>query len=667
MNLTAMKASRSSIAGTRLWLAIGSVLFSLPHLALGQAIITSPTNPPVRSVTAVYKPGGAINVSGTADGAAFQRFYVEWAKGLNPFSGWTNSGVTLTGGGLSPVTDGILATWTSGSITQADFYSIRLRVAETAATNTAGTYVYMEPDLYSTNWPQWLDQAPGNSCLLPARTGSGQTKLVLVNPPYLSTTLPSRLWQFSADGASLTTNALDYGSYMQPAAGDLDGAGGDEIIVAEWNQLRIFYPDGSTVVLPRSNNANLQHVLVTLVDLDGDGQTEILALGSNLANNDGWLYAWKTNGEMFNANYPVLVPDADFNLRSLDRAGRILPVDLNADGIPELLVLTSDASDSFSLRMFHADGSPADWPVITLAGQYFHAVAGDLNGDGLPEIVLAYEDGVGMNRLAAYSTQGTLLPGWPLQVGGGTPMHALLADLDRDGTNEIIVTAFAGLFVFKPDGTRFAGSWPIQGNGFQPFSMPSVADIDGDGIAEILVIRSDSIFSAPAYTDLNLIAYRTNGSIARTWRLFGANGNQPTRGAPPLIGDFDGDGKVDLALNYQLITGGGTSGNLQQGVVTVLRLNAPYRPSRRDWPMYFRDPRNSSVGFLPARLSLARTAGGAALSWPLQPDPGSVQSKPDLGPGVWGPVTATVTLTNGQNRIELPLTNTHRMFRLNYP
>src|SRR6185369_5596792 len=132
--------------------------------------------------------------------------------------------------------------------------------------------------------------APGNSCLLPARTASGQTKLVLVNPPYLSTTLPSRLWQFSADGASLTTNALDYGSYMQPAAGNLDGAGGDEIIVAEWNQLRIFYPDGSTGVLPRSNNANLQHVLVTLVDLDGDGQTEILALGSNLANSDGWLY-----------------------------------------------------------------------------------------------------------------------------------------------------------------------------------------------------------------------------------------------------------------------------------------------------------------------------------------------------------------------------------------
>jgi hypothetical protein len=124
---------------------------------------------------------------------------------------------------------------------------------------------------------------------------------------------------------------------------------------------------------------------------------------------------------------------------------------------------------------------------------------------------------------------------------------------------------------------------------------------------------------------------------------------------------------VDLALNYQLITGGGTSGNLQQGVVTVLRLNAPYRPDRRDWPMYYRDTRNSSVGFLPATLSLAKTADGVTLSWPLQPDRGSVQYNLDLGSGVWNPLTATASLTNGQNRIDLPLTNTHRLFRLDYP
>lgn len=657
-----------NLDGGRLRALMCGLLISTPQLSRADAVITSPASPAVRSVAAVYKPGAAINLVGNADGAAFQRFYVEWAKGINPVSGWTSTDITLAGGGLSPITGEALATWNSGSITQADFHSIRrLRVAETSVTNTVSTYVYLEPDLFSTNWPQWLDQAPGNSCLLPARTPSGQTQLVLVNPPYLSTTLPSRLWQFSADGASLLTNALDRGSYMQPAVGNLDGADGDEIIVAEWNQLRIFYPDGSTFVLPRSNNANCQHVLVTLADLDGDGQLEILGLGSNLANSDGWLYAWRTNGQMFSANYPVLLPDANYDLRSLDRAGRILPLDVDADGIPELLVLAGDTSSTFSLRMLHADGSPTDWPTIALGGQYFQAVAGDLNRDGLPEIVVAYEDADGANRLAAYSTQGTLLPGWPLQVGSGTPMHALLADLNRDGTNEIIATSFAGLFVFKPDGAKFPGAWPVQGNGFQPFSMPSVGDIDGDGIAEILVVRHNTVFSSPFYTDVNLIAYRTNASIARTWRLFGANGNQPTQDGPPLIGDFDGDGRVDLAVNYRIVTGGDISGGLQQGVVTVLGLNAPYRPDRRDWPMYYRDTRNSSVGFEPAALSMTKAAGNLTLAWPLQPDRGTLQDNTNLSSNVWYPLSANASPTNGQYRITLPATNSHRLFRLNYP
>ena len=670
-----MKSNAFRFVSTRFWHNPGHcrpaatcllLLFSLAHFCRGEAVIASPTNPPVPCVAAVFKPGFSISLSGNANGGAFQRFYVEWSRGVNPSSGWTNTGVSLAGSGFSPVTGGLLATWTSGTVTQADFYSLRLRVEETTITNTATTYVYLEPDLYSTNWPQWLDQAPGNSSLLPARTASGQTRLVLVNPPYLSTTLPSRLWQFAPDGSSLTTNVLDHGGYMQPAVANLAGAGGDEIIVAEWNQLRIFYPDGSTTILPRANNANFQNMLVTLADLDGDGQPEILALGSDLGNSDGWLYAWKTNGQMFSTNYPVLIPDANYNLRELDRAGRVLPVDINADGIPELLIVAGDTSSSFSLRMYHADGTPADWPAITLSGEYFQAVAGDLNHDGLPEIVVAYADGGGINRLAAYGTDGNLLPGWPLQVGSGTPMHVLLADLNRDGVNEIIATAFAGLFVFKANGTPFPGSWPIQGSGFQPYSMPAVADIDGDGIAEILVVRDDYIFS-PGYTDVNLFAYRTNGTIARSWKLFGANGNQPTQDGPPLIGDFDGTGKVDIGLNYRIVTGGGVNGDLQQGVVTVLRLNAPYSPNRRDWPMYYRDTANSSVGFLQAGLRMAKTGSSMTLSWPLQPDRAAVQYCTNLASRAWYPLSATAALTNGQNSITLPVTNAHCLFRLNYP
>ena len=642
------------------------ILCATVLLSRADALITNPPLPVVRSVAAVYRPGAVISIAGSANGEDFQSFHVEWAKGINPASGWTNTAVTLTGGGISPITNDSLAHWNSGTVTQADFYSIRLRVVETSVTNTSSTYVYLEPDLYSANWPQWLDQSPGNSSVQPARSASGQTYLILVNPPYIGTTLPSRLWQFALDGSSVTTNNLDNASYMQPAVANLDDAAGDEIIVAEWNHLRVFRPDGSSYVLPLPNTSNLQRVLVTLADLDGDGQLEILGLGSTLMNTDAWLYAWKTNGQMFTTNYPVLVPDANINLRTSDTC-RLIPVDVNADGIPELLAIGGDNSSSFSLRMFQADGTPANWPVITKSGRYYQVLSGDLDGDHLPEIVLGYADGGGTNRLQVYCSQGTLLRDWPV-VYGGAPMCFLMADLDRDSMNEIVATVYSILFVFRSDGSKFPGSWPVQGDAYQTLSMPATEDIDGDGIAEILVLRNNLVLSSPYYKELNLLAYRTNGTVARSWLFFGANSNQPMQdGSPPLIGDFDEDGNVDIAINYRLISGGGISGSVREGVASVLRLSAPYLPDRRDWPMYYHDTRNSSAGFMRAKLQMTGMGNNRTLSWPLQSDAAVVQFTDDLKSNVWNLLPASVSLSNGLNTVSFQTTNTHRWFRLQYP
>lgn len=639
---------------------ICGLLLFLTQSSLGEAVITWPAKPTVRSVAAVYKPGVAVDLLGNADGAAFQSFHVEWARGINPVSGWSTVGTALAGGGLNPVTGGTLAVWDTTGITLADYYSIRLRVVETSGTITASTYVYLEPDLFSTNWPRWLDRSPAySSGLLPARTPTGQTRLVLVNP-YINAAQPSQLWQFSADGVSVTTNSVDFGSDLPPAVANLNGAAGDEIVVAELDQVRVFYPNGSTLVLPATHFCNFQGSLVTLADLDGDNQLEVVALGDDLINDDAWLFAWKTNGQMFNGNYPLQIPDANLDLLFAQRSGRVLPVDVNMDGIPELLVIGGDSSDSFSLRMFNADGSPTGWPITTLNGEFFQVVAGDLTGDGLPEIILAYHN-AGANRLSVYSGEGTVIPGWPQQVSGGVPMHALVADLNRDGTNEIIVTAFSNLSVLKPDGTQFPGSWPVQGSGFQAFGVPCVADIDGNGIAEILICQNNTVFSSPLFDEVTLLAYRTNASIARSWRLLGANGNEPWQYGAPLIGDFDSDGQVDIAVNYNV----GNSG--KQGVVTVLGLDAPYRPDRRDWPMYFHDPRNSAVGFTPAKLSLTNSAGNLTLSWPLQPDPIAVESTTNLTAGSWLPFLDAASLSNGQYRVTLPATNSRQLFRLKYP
>ena len=641
----------------------GAVFEDHVQIVVGYTFITSPTRPPVPSVAAVHKPGEILEIQGTALGPDFQEFRVEWTRGFFANLDWTNSGITLVGGGATPVTNGLLASWDSGVVTNADYYAIRLLMSTTTFTNEARAMVYLEPDLYSTNWPLWMDQAPpfGSSVQL-ARDGAGSNILTLANGDYLDTGLPSRLWRFSLDGASVTNFALDH-SYFQPATADVDGIPGDETIVAERHNIRVFRPDCTSFVPTQPLASTFQYTLPTLADLDANGTPEILAWGSSPTNLTAWLYAWKGDGQLFDTNYPVgPLPDEGFL-----PPNRLLPIDVDADGRLELLVLVGDSSDSFSFRLFHANGQPMDWPTQTFTAPFWQFAAGDLDNDGLPEIVLAHTVGPGTNLVRVFSADGTPQPGWPVQIEGETPMRLVIADLDRDGRNEIIVTAKGTLDVLRADGSHFPGLWPVVGNGFQTLGAPVVGDINGDGVAEILVPRENVVSSAgQTYRSPSLIAYQTNGQSMHSWRLLGANGNQPYGEGNVVFGDFDGDGKVNLAANYTLISGGGVSGLLVEGVLTLLRLDAPYLPHPRDWPVNFHDARNSAVGLIPAKLQATCAGADLRISWPSQPANAILHASDDLNLSEWNPVPVTLSSSNGQISVLLPRSEAHRWYRLQY-
>jgi hypothetical protein len=361
----------------------------------------------------------------------------------------------------------------------------------------------------------------------------------------------------------------------------------------------------------------------------------------------------------------VQLPDANFDLRFM-QWNRVVPADLDGDGKPELLVMAGDSASSFSLRVLRGDGKPADWPVQVISGTFRYLVVGDLDHDGSPEIVLAYSDAASANWVQVYSTAGIPRPGWPVQLGGGTPVRLLLADLNRDGNNEIIATEYADLYVLRADGSAYPG-WPLYGGTYEPLSVPVVADVTGDGSPEIVVAHDNLFWAGTYYRETTLAAYRTNGTIARSWRLLGANGNQPAGEGTPTVGDFDGNGMAELTVNYRLISGGGVSGYLHEGVMSVLRLGIPYRPDHRDWPVSFHDYRNSSVGFTAAKLKVAKAGGNMRLSWPLQPDTALVQYSDELSPASWRPLTGFVALDNGFYSTIVQITNAHRWYRLQYP
>ncbi len=94
------------------------------------------------------------------------------------------------------------------------------------------------------------------------------------------------------------------------------------------------------------------------------------------------------------------------------------------------------------------------WPGIAVA---------DVDNDGSVEIVTAHGGG----WVSVYTAQGYFEPGWPVQATGGELRGLSVSDLDGDGSMEIIVTgavpSVVNTWVYEANGTLRSG-WPQLSN-----------------------------------------------------------------------------------------------------------------------------------------------------------------------------------------------------------
>ena len=147
----------------------------------------------------------------------------------------------------------------------------------------------------------------------------------------------------------------------------------------------------------------------------------------------------------------------------------------------------------------------------------------------------------------------TAMWGWPQREENAITNSVVLADLDGDGTQEVIAALHSGrLHVWEINGEeRFA---ELQGMG-PGYSAPSVGDIDKDGQVEIIWA-----------TDWALYAVRPYGSILPGFPVPRPSTNLEFR-ATPTLADLDGDGALDIILPAR-----GTS-TATNGQVYVYRYN----------------------------------------------------------------------------------------------
>ncbi len=193
------------------------------------------------------------------------------------------------------------------------------------------------------------------------------------------------------------------------------------------------------------------------------------------------------------------------------------------------------------------DGQPLTWGILNTDGTTFTATValGNLDGiQGLEMVAVAWDT----KLVYVFKADGTTLPGFPKSTVDICWASPVLGDFDGDGDLEIIVYDFDGtVYVWHHDGTElldgdsnpatdgpfFKAGLPSQG---LHVSTPALADMDGDGILELIVCApSDSIYC------LNADRSRVPG-----WPIVVATGANIS--ASPAIGDIDGDGHPEMIV-----------------------------------------------------------------------------------------------------------------------
>ena len=223
--------------------------------------------------------------------------------------------------------------------------------------------------------------------------------------------------------------------------------------------------------------------------------------------------------------------------------------DLDADGHPDIVGVSSDpdgcapvwfglGDGTFELHSSAPERSDLRTAASIPAGSHF-ALLEDLNGDSRAErIELTHNEGY---EVACASSVNSTLPRRFRSLPA--PSSATTADVDGDGILDLIVAGFDGMAIHPglADGTlrRNTGNRAMS-----PMMLSEIADLNGDGLKDLIVLETERVDVAAALGTVD-------GSFGPPLATPGAVN------VGRAVADVDEDGHQDIVLGGRVFPGFG--------------------------------------------------------------------------------------------------------------